>query len=90
MECQICRRQTKAEFPLCRFHFFALKRILRRYETWRVAAEVGWGECLKRVDANPATGVWVREVISWIAAKRMSEDALEALVRSATPAPQGS
>ncbi len=85
MECQICPRPAKPNSPLCRFHHFALKRLVGRFEAWQKAVDVGWVEYLKQVEANPLSGVWVREVISWSRASLKSEDDLRRIVGKATP-----
>jgi hypothetical protein len=88
MKCQICPRPLKPNSALCRFHYFALKRLVGRFELWQKAVEVGWVDYLKKVEANPLTGVWVREVIAWSTASHKSKEELEKMVGKATPVPQ--
>lgn len=88
MKCQICPRQTKSNSTLCRFHYFALKRLVGRFEVWQRAVDVSWLEYLQQVDANPVTGVWVREVIAWSGASHKSREELKESVGKATPVPQ--
>lgn len=88
MKCQICPRPTKPNSLLCRFHYFALKRLVGRFEAWQTAVEVEWEEYLKQVNANPLSGTWVREVIAWLKASGKSESDLRGMVTRARPAPQ--
>ncbi len=85
MSCQICPRPAKPNSPLCRFHHFALKRLVARFQRWQMAVKVGWAEYLEKVSANPLSGVWVREVIAWSGVSRKSEDELRGIVGKVTP-----
>ncbi len=73
---------------LCRFHYFALKRLVGRFEVWQTATDIEWVEYLKQVDGNPLSGVWVRDVIAWSNASGKSERELRGMVKRASPAPQ--
>ncbi len=88
MECQICPRLAKPNSALCRFHYFALKRLVGRFEQWQKAVEMGWPEYLRQIEANPLTGMWVREVIAWSSASHKSRKELNEIVGKATPVPQ--
>ncbi len=89
MECQICQRRAKPNSLLCRFHYFALKRLIGRFGAWQKAADIDWKEYLKRVDASPFTGAWVLEIIAWCSASHKSEEELKVMVKRPTPAPRG-
>ncbi len=89
MECQVCRRRARPGIALCRFHYHALKRLVDRYPAWSNAAEVDWQEYIKRVDANPVTGAWVKEVIAWSTARQLTQEQLKGMLKSSTAALQG-
>lgn len=88
MQCQICPRQAKPKSALCRFHYLALKRLVGRFELWEKAVDVGWPEYLRQVESNPATGLWVREVITWASVSHKSRVELMRIVGKVTLVPR--
>ncbi len=88
MECQICKRQVRLNSALCRYHSLALRRLLRRYDAWQKAAQVEWKEYLRRLDSNPFTGAWIREIIAWSDAAGKSQEDLKRLANLSTATPQ--
>ena len=62
MRCRLCWRDAVEGEDYCPYHLKAYKRILKAYEDWRGAMDIGWEEFLREVSENPATGEWAREV----------------------------
>ncbi|RLG91418.1 MAG: hypothetical protein DRO36_04245 [Candidatus Hecatellales archaeon] len=67
-KCVICSNESDGgEF--CVWHRLSYERLEEMFKVWREAMEIGWKEFLEEVRKNPNTGVWVKEVISYILKK---------------------
>lgn len=60
MQCPVCGRRAEEEY--CPIHKVAHENILRSYEEWKRAMDIGWEEYLKMLMENPNTGLWALEV----------------------------
>ncbi|MFQ6075715.1 MAG: hypothetical protein ACE5Z5_06240 [Candidatus Bathyarchaeia archaeon] len=67
MRCAVCGRRAEEEY--CSIHKGAYKNVLRSYEEWKRAMDVGWEEYLKMLTENPNTGLWALEVCQHLTSK---------------------
>jgi hypothetical protein len=65
MQCKLCRRETKKDGELCRYHSAARDALKRAYGTWEEAySGITWRDYLNRVKALDETGQWIKEVVT--------------------------
>ena len=60
MTCEICKREAVGKY--CDLHERAYRNIIKKYDVWRSALNLSWGEYLNEVAKNSYTGSWAREV----------------------------
>ncbi len=60
MECAICGRRSERRY--CHLHDKAYENLVKGFEVWKSAMDIGWSDYLKRVAENQNTGRWVAEV----------------------------
>jgi len=60
MKCRICDRSAVNTY--CDLHDEVHKRIIDKYEDWRVAMEISWIDYLKELLKNDHVGSWVKEI----------------------------
>ena len=61
MKCKICRRPAVSK-DYCSLHETAYRNLTEKFEQWKKAMGVPWGDYLKKVAENPLTGAKAREV----------------------------
>ena len=65
MNCKICERKAVTE-KFCSIHLKAYENILEKFPVWRKALKTSWREYLREIEQNPLTGVWTKEVASYL------------------------
>lgn len=69
MICPICGNASEECF--CSSHQEAYQNLLAAYEVWHRAFEITWDGYLERVENNPNSGKWVREVCIFLLGKKI-------------------
>lgn len=65
MKCTICDRET-GENSYCELHRKAYESINEKYDVWKKALDISWGEYLSKIAENPLTGEWAKEVSEYL------------------------
>jgi len=65
MQCKLCRRESKKDEELCRYHSEARDALKRAHGSWEEAySGIAWRDFLNKVKALDETGQWTKEVIT--------------------------
>jgi hypothetical protein len=65
LNCKICpRKPVKNGF--CQTHLKAYENIVKKYDFWRKALKISWKEYLSKIEQNPLTGEWAKEVANYL------------------------
>jgi len=68
-KCVICSGESDGgEF--CVWHKLSYEKLEEIFKLWQESMEISWREFLEEIRKNPNTGVWVREVASYILKKK--------------------
>ena len=68
MKCEICSREAQ-EGGFCSLHAEAYYNIQVKFEVWKKALDVSWGQYLAAIQKNSLTGEWAKDV-----AKHLNEE----------------
>jgi hypothetical protein len=61
----VCSREA-GERDFCLLHLKAYENIVEKYEPWKKAKEISWGEYLREIQQNSLTGEWAKEVANYL------------------------
>jgi hypothetical protein len=61
-KCKICNKETNEKSEYCELHAKAYENIVKRYNIWKKALNIGWNDYLNEILKNPLTGMSAKEV----------------------------
>ena len=61
MKCKVCSRDAE-ENGFCQLHLKAYKNIIDKFDVWKKASNISWGQYLVDIQKNSLTGEWAKEV----------------------------
>jgi hypothetical protein len=61
MKCKICGRDAQKK-GFCNLHLKAYENIVEKFDVWKKASGIIWGEYLVEIQKNSLTGEWAKEV----------------------------
>ena len=61
-KCKICNKETNEKDEYCELHAKAYEDIVKRYNIWKKALNIGWNDYLNEILKNPLTGMSAKEV----------------------------
>jgi len=67
-KCVVCSRESDGG-DFCRWHKLSYEKLKETFKRWKDSTEIGWKEFLEEILKNPNTGIWVREVATYILKK---------------------
>jgi hypothetical protein len=67
VKCVICGKESCREF--CEWHEAANKNLSEKFKDWQNAMEITWEKFLEEVKENPNSGIWAKEVATYILEK---------------------